>query len=95
MAHSLLVFCGESEVARGPYLSWVNDPHTTITVSWQTTEPVRGGIEYGLDTTDTDTVRDRMTDTLHSIEITDLEPSSTYHYRLGIDTRTPTPQGEL
>lgn len=87
MAHSLRVFSAHGEVTRGPYLSWVNDPQTTITVSWQTEEPESAIVEYGLDTTDTDTITSEGIDTSHSIEITGLEPSTTYYYRLGSDRR--------
>ncbi len=74
-------------VERGPYLSWVNDPHTTITITWQTAVAESSILEYGVDTTNTDTIINPVIDTSHSIEVTNLEPSSKYYYRVRLDSQ--------
>ncbi len=66
----------------GPYLSWVNDPKTTMVISWRTDRPGDGLLEYGYDTTYGFSKSDTAVGTLHSIELDNLEPSSMYHYRV-------------
>ncbi|MEA3432264.1 MAG: metallophosphoesterase [candidate division WOR-3 bacterium] len=66
----------------GPYLSWVNHPQTTMVISWRTDKPGNAMIEYGFDTTYGFSEVDSTVGTLHSIELTDLNPSTIYHYRV-------------
>ena len=66
----------------GPYLSWVNNPRTTMTISWSTDRDGDGRVEFGPDgsygTVETDTAIGK----LHSVELTGLQPSTEYHYRV-------------
>lgn len=66
----------------GPYLSWVNDPKTTMVVSWGTEDSGDFTVEYGFDTTYGFSVSDATVGTLHSFELTGLNPSTTYHYKV-------------
>jgi len=66
----------------GPYLSWVNDPKTTMVVSWRTEDSGDFTVEYGFDTTYGFSVSDATVGTLHSFELTGLNPSTTYHYKV-------------
>jgi hypothetical protein len=77
----------DAAVSRGPYLSWMNDPETTMTVTWQTTLPESAAVEYGSDTTDTDTIVSPVADTVHSVEIAGLKSSSKYFYKVKSDTQ--------
>ncbi len=65
----------------GPYLSWIDNPQTTMVISWRTDKPGNAMIEYGFDTTYGFSEVDSTVGTLHSIELADLNPSTTYHYR--------------
>ena len=67
---------------KGPYLSWVHDPQTTITISWQRTAPGTSYVEYGLDDNYGFVKVDTTFSIEHSIELTGLAPSSVYHYRV-------------
>jgi len=66
----------------GPYLSWVNDPKTTMVVSWRTEDSGDFTLEYGFDTTYGFSVNDATVGTLHSFELTGLDTSTTYHYKV-------------
>jgi len=66
----------------GPYLSWVNDPKTTMVVSWRTENSGDFTVEYGFDTTYGFSVSDATVGTLHSFELTGLDTSTTYHYKV-------------
>ncbi len=66
---------------RGPYLSWQNDPGTTMTVSWQTEKSGTSLVEYGPDAGYGFSVSDPGLTKWHVLEITGLVPGDTYHYR--------------
>lgn len=66
----------------GPYLSWVNDPRTTMTISWRTAREGDGLVEFGPDSSYGSTGVDSAIGELHSVELTGLEPSTEYHYRV-------------
>ena len=65
-----------------PHLGWVEDPRTTVTVSWQREVPGRGTVEYGLSTNYTQAVSDAGGHRRHVITLRDLTPGTLYHYRL-------------
>jgi len=67
---------------RDPYLSFVGDPESTITISWETKTPGQSLVEYGFDTTYGLTVSDTNTVYRHSLELKGLVPGSLYHYRV-------------
>ncbi len=66
----------------GPYLSWVNDPQTTMTITWENEREGTGSIEWGLDDSYGFTNFDSTFGKLHSVELFGLTPSTTYHYRV-------------
>ncbi|MCK5330866.1 MAG: metallophosphoesterase [Candidatus Marinimicrobia bacterium] len=66
----------------GPYLSWVNDPQTTMTISWSTETGGDGLVEFGPDDSYGFSGYDSSFGVLHSVELTGLEPSMEYHYRV-------------
>jgi len=66
----------------GPYLSWVNDPQTTMTISWSTETVGDGLVEFGPDDSYGFSGYDSSFGVLHSVELTGLEPSAEYHYRV-------------
>ncbi len=66
----------------GPYLSWVNDPQTTMTISWSTEAQGDGLVEFGPDDSYGFNGYDSSFGVLHSVELTGLEPSAEYHYRV-------------
>ena len=56
---------------------------TTATVSWMTDEPATSRVEYGLDATyGTSSPIDTTRVTSHSVALTGLSPSTTYHFRV-------------
>jgi len=68
---------------KGPYLSWTEDPKTTMTISWETPIPTNGtvqwgeNISYGNIKASTPSIGN-----LRSVTLTGLEPNKTYHYRI-------------
>jgi len=68
---------------KGPYLQ--NVTRTTVTICWETEDPSRDSVEYGL-TRDYGSVESDVNPfTIHEITLTDLTPSTTYHYRVESD----------
>jgi hypothetical protein len=66
----------------GPYLSWVNDPQTTMTITWENEREGTGSVEWGLVDSYGFTDFDSTFGKLHSVELSGLTPSTTYHYRV-------------
>ncbi len=70
------------------HLSWQNDPASTMTIMWRSEPEAEGIVEYGEDfaqSVQSEPFRYRFGRTQvcwQIAEITDLEPNSTYHYRL-------------
>lgn len=79
-------------------LTWSQDPKTTQTMTWKTTNDVSYGIvqyakqvdegtfpdESQSQTADTETFHDGM---IHTVTLTELEPGTTYVYRVGNGTQ--------
>jgi hypothetical protein len=82
-------------VAQGPrfiHLSWQHDPATTITIMWRTDPSVTETVveygltpEYGRTATGTRISYTALRQEIvwHVVELTDLAPNTTYHYRCG------------
>jgi len=70
------------EIQKGPYLSWDDDPRTTMTVSWETTIPVSGKLAYGPKGRMNYILRDDQAGTLHHLRIKGLKPDTRYYYQL-------------
>ncbi len=68
----------------GPWLSWSETalPGDGIVVSWETTQPCLGVVEYGSSEALGSWAVGGLTDTVHHVEIVDLEPGETLHYRV-------------
>jgi hypothetical protein len=73
---------------KGPYLSWTEDPKTTMTISWQTPEPCDSIVDFALLTSPdfTNTSTNTTTTKYHSITITSLTPNTEYKYRIRTST---------
>jgi hypothetical protein len=81
-----------STVSDLPYdihLNWQHDSSTTMTVIWETTPSTTGStVKYGPDT-NYGQIATGITDNqgtnglIHIVEITELQPGSTYHYSCG------------
>ena len=68
---------------KGPYLSWVDDPTTTMTISWQTPIQTNGIVQWGNTTNYGNSIAGSSSvDNLYSVTITGLEPNTIYHYRI-------------
>lgn len=69
---------------KGPYLSWVDDPKRTMTISWETPEECDSIVNYGLKSnpTFTDTIIINAQTKYHSITLTGLIPDSQYKYQV-------------
>lgn len=68
----------------GPYLTWNDETSPTdgVVVSWETSVSCLGVVEYGESDAFGHHAVGTERDTLHHIALTDLEPATTYHYRV-------------
>jgi len=68
---------------KGPYLSWQDDPRTTITITWQTPIDTNPWVEYGENTSYRNKINPVIsTNNIYFIKITNLKPDTIYHYRI-------------
>ena len=67
-------------IKSGPYLSSVTQ--TSIIVSWQTDSLSNSEVEYGLTASYGFTISDTSQVMIHSLKLTGLNPSTTYHYQV-------------
>jgi len=73
---------------KGPYLSWTEDPTTTMTISWQTPEECDSIVEYRREGESSYTsIKDSDKSLYHSITLDGLSPNKEYEYRIKSDTR--------
>lgn len=76
----------ESPDTTPPIISNVNASNTTnssTVISWTTNEPATSQVEYGLSTSyGSNTTEDSNLVTSHIINLTNLNPSETYHFRV-------------
>lgn len=91
----LLAVFGVFVLAQGPWfihLSWQHDPATTITVMWRSSPDITESVvEYGLTPEYGKAAYGsrfsytalRQEIVWHVVELTDLSPNTTYHYRCG------------
>ncbi|MHA1200622.1 MAG: fibronectin type III domain-containing protein [Candidatus Heimdallarchaeaceae archaeon] len=68
------------------HLSWQRDPTTTMSVTWRTTEATSSIVQYGSDSTYGNEKDGEIIGFYHSVELTNLLPDTTYHYRVGDGT---------
>jgi Purple acid Phosphatase, N-terminal domain len=58
---------------------------SSATVTWQTTAPTRGRVVYGVGGLYLYSARESTASTAHSVTLDDLNPSTTYSFRVGSD----------
>lgn len=66
---------------REPYLSFLEDPHTSFTISFEREEACTVFVAYGLQTL-SDTIMDTTYSAKHIITVNGLTPGETYHYKV-------------
>ncbi|MCA9262881.1 MAG: PQQ-binding-like beta-propeller repeat protein [Planctomycetales bacterium] len=54
----------------------------TAEITWSSSQPVIGSIDYGSDETVTRTAAETQASSVHRIRLSDLAPAGTYHFRL-------------
>ena len=67
-------------ITNGPYLSSVTQ--TSMVISWQTDIASDSEVDYGLTESHGSIIRDTSRVTIHSLELSGLTPSTTYHYQV-------------
>ncbi len=67
-------------ITKGPYLSSVTQ--TAMVISWQTDIASESEVTYGLTESHGSIILDTSKVTIHSLELTGLTPSTTYHYQV-------------
>jgi hypothetical protein len=78
----LVVWHAHAEAFRTPVrASWSEDPMTTGTITWDTPEPARGTLRYGLTTNYTHTLHDGGGMHRHVFTLRDLKPGTRYYYQ--------------
>lgn len=70
----------EQPQARGPYLQSVTP--TSVWVVWETTQPIRGRVEYGRSRELGQMVEERIPTLHHEVQLQDLDPYTDYYYRV-------------
>jgi hypothetical protein len=65
----------------GPWLSWPADPSTGIIINWITASKSPGIVEFGHSPESFHRIEGSL-DCAHHLEIRDLAPGTTYHYRI-------------
>jgi hypothetical protein len=69
---------------KGPWITWYDDPATTVCVSWEH-EVVSGGLVYyrtAAESEFTQFVEDTSLAKIHHVNITGLQPDTLYYYRI-------------
>jgi Purple acid Phosphatase, N-terminal domain len=56
---------------------------STARITWTTASPTRAVVAYGVDSTYLYSAREQVATTTHSVTLTDLQPATTYTYRVG------------
>ncbi len=68
----------------GPWLGWgsTTEPGSGVMISWETTQPCLGVVEYGSDAGLGSWAVGEVSDTVHHVELGGLIPGSELHYRV-------------
>ncbi|GAB3692034.1 hypothetical protein GCM10027592_10500 [Spirosoma flavus] len=81
-----IVYAQDAKITRGPYLQVLTP--TSVVVRWQTDQPTKGRIWYGLQSNQlTGNQSESQTGTEHNLTITGLQPSTRYVYAVGYDEK--------
>ncbi|MDP6914308.1 MAG: metallophosphoesterase family protein, partial [Verrucomicrobiota bacterium] len=70
-----------ANIVRGPVIESTTTTDTKI--AWQTLKPTTSVVEYGLTTSLGKRIESEILTTNHVLQLIDLEPNTTYHYRVG------------
>ena len=70
-----------ANTVRGPIIESTTTTDTKI--AWQTLKPTTSVVEYGLTTSLGKRIESKILTTDHVLQLIDLEPNTTYHYRVG------------
>lgn len=81
-------FTYQTGLYRGPYLTFNDDPKTTVVVNYRTESSDSGYVCYGLTKAYPDTIWDVAPDTLHHIKLTGLNPNNLYYYKVSAESRS-------
>ncbi len=73
------------ELLAPPYLMWMTEE--AVTVRWETSTPVMGRVDYGLDAGLGMTARESEATTVHEIRLEGLSASTAHHYRISWDDK--------
>ncbi|MBD3291161.1 hypothetical protein GF337_20305, partial [candidate division KSB1 bacterium] len=72
-------------ITKGPHVSYISE--TAVEIQWETNKEASGFVEYGTDSSMTDTVSVDEVSEEHEVELIDLQPDMEYLYRVvAIDT---------
>ncbi len=80
-----------------PWVHWNGlDPSTEVYVTWETSAAQPSYISYGTDPSLlTDSLSNTTADTLHRFQLTGLNPSTRYYYRVSLDNLTTYASGSF
>ena len=79
----VLGLAGNASASPHPYLTWVNDPSTSIVVNWWNPSATGDStVEYGETALYGLTAYSPAISNFHHVELTGLTPGTTYHYRI-------------
>ncbi len=70
-----------ANIVRGPIIESTTSTDTKI--AWQTLKPTTSIVEYGLTTSLSKRIENKVPTTDHVLQLLDLKPNTTYHYRVG------------
>jgi len=77
-------FFANDNIPYNIHLGFRSDPSTSITIAWKTSAPAGSFVQYGMDQYYGMTARgDKGSSLFHEVNLIDLEPNTTYHYRCG------------
>ena len=82
-----LIASDSAQVVRGPYLQQGTDD--SVIIKWRTNVPTDSRVQYGTSLANLDSMTDdNNVDTEHEIQLTGLNPETTYYYSTGTTAET-------
>jgi len=85
--YSIPAFFLTAPAEKAPWISWYDDPHQRVYVSWETEEATLGIVQYGSNyrTNLTLSVTETVAKTIHHVNLTGLIANTKYYYQVVID----------